>query len=250
MAIRVWVWLSLAAVVFTSGNALGQDRAFPEPPRLPEMPRPDFQLPGSAIAQVPGAGMPGADPFQLLENSREVQADLGLTQDQLKNLHLAALNFRNKLQELSRPRPGETPEQMHYAIQQHILTTRAMIARELTASQLDRLQQIMLQLEGPCLAILDPQIGQKLGLSSGQSQELSGACQKRSEEMRSAFKPPAPGEDICAAAASNRDRIGAIRARADVNITALLQPAQQTALDQLMGRKIKLDPPIPPNCRL
>src|SRR5579864_5153341 len=228
MAIRVWVWLSLAAVVFTSGNALGQDRAFPEPPRLPEMPRPDFQLPGSSIAQVPGAGMPGADPFQLLENSREVQADLGLTQDQLKNLHLAALNFRNKLQELSRPRPGETPEQMHYAIQQHIL----------------------LQLEGPCLAVLDPQIGQKLGLSSGQSQELSGACQKRSEEMRSAFKPPAPGEDICAAAASNRDRIGAIRARADVNITALLRPAQQAALDQLMGRKIKLDPPIPPNCRL
>jgi len=250
MALRVWVWLSLAVVVFTSGNVLGQDRPFPEPPRLPEMPRPDFQMPGASIAEAPGAGMPGADPFQLLENSREVQADLGLTKDQLRNLHLAALNFRNKLQELSHPRPGETPQEVHDAIQQHILTTRAMIARELTTSQLDRLQQIMLQLEGPCLAVLDPQIGQKLSLSSGQSQALSDACQKRSEEMRSAFKPPAPGEDFCASAASNRDRIGAIRAREDANITALLRPTQQTALDQLMGRKIKLDPPIPPNCRL
>jgi hypothetical protein len=250
MAIRVWVWVSLAAVVFTSGNALGQDQAFPDPPRRPEMPRPEFELPGPSIAEVPGAAMPGADPFQLLENSPEVQADLGLTQHQLENLHLAALHYQNKLPKLSRSQPGETPEQVRNEVQQHLLDTHHLIERELTPSQLDRLHQIMLQLAGPCIAVSDPQVGSRLGLSSGQSQALSEACQERSQEMRNAFRPPAPGEDFCAAAANNRERIRVIRASADVNITALLQPTQQATLVQMMGPKIKLEPPIPPNCQL
>lgn len=250
MALRVWVWLSLAAVVFASGNALGQDRSFPDPPPRPEMPRPEFEQPDPSIAGAPGAAMPGADPFQLLENSPQVQADLGLTEGQLRNLHLAASNFRSKLQELSHPKPGESPDQARAAIQEHLQSTRLMIQRELNPKQLDRLQQIMLQLEGPCLAILDPKLGQQLGFSATQARTLNDACQHRSQEMRSAFHPPAPGQDFCASAASNRERIGAIRARADANITAMLQPQQQTALTQMMGPKINLEPPIPPNCRL
>src|SRR5258707_13466268 len=162
MALRAW--LILASVVFMSGNALGQNQAFPEPPRRPEMPRPEFELPGAAIAQVPGAAMPGADPFQLLENSKVIQNELGLTEGQLKNLHLAAIHFQDKLKELSSPRPGVTPEQARDEIQQHLRSIHLMIERELAPKQLDRLHQIMLQLEGPCLAVLDPQIEKMLKL--------------------------------------------------------------------------------------
>ncbi len=250
MAIRLCAILGFAVMAFSSAGALAQGPRFPDPQSRPLMPRPEWEAPGPMMAWVPGAAMPGADPFELLENSKEVQADLGLTPAQLRNLHLAALNFRNKLQELTRPRPGVPPDQVRAEIEQHILSTRGMIARELTPRQLDRLQQIMLQLEGPCLAALDPEVAGHLGLNSGQAHALSAACQRRAEEMRSAFRPPTPGEDFCAAMATNRDRISEIRARADQEITALLQPPQKAALQQLMGRKIHLEPPIPPNCRL
>jgi len=192
------------------------------------MPRPEMAFPEPSIAGATGPTMPGADPFQLLENSEEVQAELGLTQEQLRNLHLAAGNFRNKLADLSRPMPGETQAQVDAAVQDHLATMHMMMTRELSPRQIDRLQQILTQLEGPC-AILNPQIAKRLNVDAEQSHAISEVCQRRSQEMRSAFKPPAPGEGFCAAAAGNRDRIEPIRAHADATVTALLAPQQQAA---------------------
>jgi len=247
----LWVWLSLAAAALSSsGSALGQgDPYFPDPPRRPEMPRPELELPSPSIADAPGASMPSADPFQLLENSKEVQTELGLTQEQLRNLRLAATNFRNKLADLSRPQPGETQAQVSAAVQDHIATMHVMMTRELTPQQIDRLQQIAMQLEGPC-ALLDPQVARQLSLADQTLHVISGVCQRRSLEIRNAFKPAAPGEDPCVAAAANRDRIGPIRARADASILALLGPRERIGWARLMGPKIHLEPPIPPNCRL
>ena len=204
---------------------------------------------GANRTGLPGAGMPGADPFQLLENSKQVQAELGLTPNQLRNLHLAAIHNQGNLEELSHRLEGESPDQMRAEIQDLRHTTQLMIERELTAKQRDRLQQIMLQLEGPCMAILDPEMARHLGIRPDQGQSLAAACQNKSEQMRRAFRPPARGEDFCSVMADNRDRIAPIRTRADQDITALLQPPQRAELVRMMGAKIDLAPPIPPNCR-
>ncbi len=214
------------------------------------LPRPEWQPPGPMMTQAPGAGMPGADPFEMLENSRKVQADLGLTPQQLEKLHIASGNFHSELAQLLYPQPGVSPEQQRAAIQQHVANTRALIAQVLMPAQLHRLQQIMLQIEGPCLATLDSQVAHNLGLNVDQAEALSAACRGRDDKMRSAFRPPAPGENFCAAMAKNRDRIGKIRAHADQDIVAMLQPSQRIELKRMMGTPIHLNPPMPPNCRL
>jgi hypothetical protein len=248
MAIRLLVFL---IAVCWSVDAVGQGAQFPPPPLRPEMPRPEWAPPNLSPTKegLPGTGMPGADPFQLLENSSQIQAELGLTSTQLRNIHLVAVHNQGKLEELSHRLAGQSPEQMLKQIDEQRRETKAMIARELTAKQNDRLQQIMLQLEGPCMAILDREIARHLGIGSDQGQSLATACQNRSKQMRRSFKPAAPGEDFCAVEAENHVRIEQIRLREDQDIAARLQPQQRAQLTRMMGQKIELEPPIPPNCR-
>src|SRR5215203_1147576 len=191
--------------------AMAQERPAPLPRQM--MPRPEFQAPGPMMSDSPGAQMPGADPFQLLENSTEVQKDMGLTTAQLARLQRASANFRTKLQELSYPKPGVSEETTRLEIQAHIHDTRNMIARELTPAQLARLQQIMLQLEGPCLAIIDQPAGEQLKLTNQQTLTISNACEARSAQIRQAFEPQRPGGNFCSTMAANRDRVEAIRKR-------------------------------------
>jgi hypothetical protein len=195
---------------------------------------------------MPGAAMPGADPLHLLLNSREVQAELGLNAHQLQNLNQVAIHNTNKLEEMQGGRPNQAPT----ALQDERQTINLMIQRELNDKQRKRLDEIMLQLEGPCMAIMDSQLAQHLRVGPDQQSVLSKACERKTEQMRSAFTPPARGQDPCSAMAENRARIGQIRARADDDITAMLQPRQQAELTRMMGQKIHLEPPTPPNCRL
>jgi len=234
----------VAAVGFANAQ-----QVMPDPPARPLMPRPEGQAPGPLMGEAPGAQMPGADPFQLLENSKQVQADLGLTADQLAKLSLAARNFHTKLQELSFPKPGESPAAAQAAIDQHLMDTRAMIARELTPPQLARLQQIMLQLEGPCLSMIDTELARQLGLTPDQMRKIGDACRARSDEMRAAFRPPPPGGDFCRAMDANRVQIEQIRAREDKRIFVMLSGPQQKMFERMSGRKLHLDPPRPPQCR-
>jgi hypothetical protein len=219
------------------------------PPRREMMPRPEWQTPGPMMSEAPGAQMPGADPFQLLENSKQVQDDLHLTQQQISHVALASRLFRTKLQELSSPKPGLSKEQAEADIQRHVTETRGTIARELSPSQLARLQQIMLQLEGPCMAVMDPQVGQQLSVTPEQIHALTYACKDRATQMRQAFRPPSSLADFCPAMISNRDRVEQVRTQADDRIVALLSPQQRGVLDRMAGKKLALEPPMPPQCQ-
>lgn len=240
----VLVGAVLAAMIV--GHAVAQER--PAPPPRQMMPRPEGQAPGSMMSEAPGAQMPGADPFQLLENSTEVQKDMGLTADQLARLNRASRNFRTRLQELSSPKPGVSPDQARAEIERHVMDTRGMIARELTPTQLARLQQIMLQLEGPCLAIIDQDVGEQLSLTARQKQAIGKACEARSLQMRQTFEPQSAERNFCTTMAANRDRVELIRSRADDEILKLLEPVQRAMFLRMSGKKIYLTPPMPPEC--
>ena len=214
------------------------------------LPRQQGEMPGPLMGEVPGAELPGADPFQLLLNSYEVQHELQITKAQLDRLEIAARNFRTQIQALTSPNPGMSPEQARTAIQMQMMDTRAMIARELQPEQLARLQQIVLQLEGLCLTMADAQIGQRLNLTDAQWQQLGAVCDARMRQMRASFQPPAPGQDECQIAANNRDRIEAIRIHSDEQALAVLTPTQRSQFAGMQGRHINLEPPIPPECHL
>ncbi len=249
MALRL---LAFVVSIFWSVIAVADGLQLEPPLSRPEMPRPAWAPPNASRAipgGLPGAGIPDADPFELLENSSQIQAELGLTSNQLQNIHQAAIHNQGKLEELSHRLAGESPEQMREQIEQQHRDTELMIARELNPKQRERLRQIMLQLEGPCMAIFDREAARHLRIGPEQGQSLAAACQNRLEQTRKAFKQVAPGENFCAAMAENRVRVEKIRLREDQDITARLQPEQQAELTRMMGIKIKLGPPTPPNCR-
>lgn len=240
--------LGLLSLDLVSVSAIARDltpRQQPEP-KL-NMPRPE-SMPMDSAEPVPGAQLPNADPFQLLENSPEVQADLQLTRDQLSRLDRASRNFRETLRELTSRRNDLGPDVRREKIAGHINDTRAMIARELSPAQLGRLQQIMLQLEGPCLAVIDPPLAEHLGLSSEQHEQIKQACAARLAQMQSAFLPVAAGASTCEAMSDNRRRVEIIRRDADEAIFSLLRPPQKELLRRLSGKKIVLTPPMPPQC--
>jgi Spy/CpxP family protein refolding chaperone len=241
----------LAGLAFVfAAAAQAQPPLRPDPPPRGMLPRQQDEMPGPLIGEAPGAELPGADPFQLLLNSFEVQHELRLTPDQLDRLQLAARNFRTQMQGLIGPHSGMSNDQARAAIAAQMMDTRAMIARELMPEQLARLQQIVLQLEGPCLAMADAQIGQQLSLTDDQWHQLGAVCSGRMQQMRAAFQPPAPGQDVCQVAAGNRDRIEVIRARSDEQALAVLSPRQRSQFTGMQGRRINLEPPVPPECRL
>jgi len=232
----------LLAGLFLAAPAFAQ---LPPPPRG-LLPRPDATMPGPMIGAAPGADLPGADPLQLLVNSYEVQRDLGLNQHQLENLQLASRNFLTQMQDAMRP--GSPPEQVRAAIDAQMAKTRPLIARELTPEQLARLQQIMLQIQGPCTAASDTQEASQLGLSPQTQSQVAAVCQQRGEEMRASFRPPAPGENHCEAAARNRDQLTRIRADGDARALALFTPEQRAQFTLMEGRPLNLPPPMPPDC--
>jgi len=179
----------------------------------------------------------------------EIRRSRGLTQQQIANLRLAARNFLTQMQELMAPRPGVPPEQARAAMQQQAEQTRPMINRELTPQQIARLQQILLQIEGPCMAVREPEMLRQLGLTPAEQGQAGVACRERGAQMRAAFHPPAPGEEPCQAASENRIRIERIRSDTDRKVLALFSPAERSKFAAMQGRHIDLEPPMPPGCR-
>lgn len=198
----------------------------PSPPRE-MMPRPEGKAPGSMIPDVPGPQSLGADSFYLLENSIEVQKNLGLAKDQLARLNPASRNFRTRLQDLSDPKPTVTQEWTRTEIESHMQDARGMIARELTPIRLARIQQIILQLEGPCLAVIDQPVGQRPSLTDQQNQAITRACHVRTVQMREAFQPQSAVSNFCATMQVSAITSSRFGVAPTTKLLALLEPSQK-----------------------
>jgi len=123
-------------------NSLGQN-LLAKKGNLPPLPA-RGQMPRCAWAPPPGdlilgAGAPDADPIQLLENSNQVQTELGLTSHQKQNIHLVAIHNQAKLEALSHPLEGQSKAQMREEIEKERRKVQLMIWRELTPKQIVRL---------------------------------------------------------------------------------------------------------------
>jgi hypothetical protein len=166
----------------------------------------------------------------------------------LNGLRKAARNFYTTLQELSQPRPGVSAEKAQADLQAHLIETKGMIARELHSEQLVRLRQIILQLEGLCFVTTERELESELNLTPEQDRAITKTCQMRAAEMRDAFRPPRTAEEFCIAVAANRDRIKHIRESSEQNLMSLLSPEQGAIFEQMVGKRLPLEPPRPPEC--
>jgi hypothetical protein len=135
--------------------------------------------------RIPWVQLPGADPFTLLGYSKEVQNDIGLTQKQLDNLMQMERLFRSELYELSYSKEQKNAKEK---IANHIRIAQDGMARILTPIQLKRLEQILLQIHGPCnLRLNDDQLSARLQITDLQKSQIKDICFKFAKENRNIY---------------------------------------------------------------
>lgn len=228
--------------------------AQPAPPGAPRpsdsgaLPR-DGQRPPNP-GEAPGGGRPNADPVEMLLNNVALQAELKIDAGQLRHLKSIAREFQFRQYELLQ-QLNEGPEKAKAAqgaLKVHMEMGRAMIARVLSRRQLDRLQQIMMQVGGVCLAIRDENVARAISIDPSQMQSIASACQK----MRAAEQPMPQGvgpREVCVAMKRAQASYDAVRSEVDAAVATILSDGQVAALHAMEGRPFAMAPPVPPECQ-
>lgn len=227
--------LAAAIVAVNSITAVAQDDQ--------ELPRNSQEPPGPQAYHAPGAGIPGADPFHLLTNSSEVQQDLHLTQAQIRQLSRIGGSFRMTMAESSYRSESE--------VRQRVESGKEMLARVLTPGQVTRLRQIMLQIEGPCGLLSDPQALERLGIpvSSTQLNRMENVCREAGNRIRSLAEITQRRQDNpCLAMADMAKQTHGITAHTEEQIAGILSSLQRATLQDMKGPILKLTPMTPPGC--
>jgi hypothetical protein len=231
--------------------AVGLSAAFaaqtppPPSPGGSTLPRDELAVPGPAIDRANGAMRPGADPFSMLVTNAAVQADLGLTPEQVRHLEDTGVLFRTQQSELANSAvPSAKAE-----LERHQWLGRGAVARVLTPAQLQRLREIMLQIHGPCLLLEEGDLGRELDITPDQSERLRGECHRLATEIRNSFGSKGPGQATCTVIAANRSVIEEKRAKANAHLVELLTAEQQQALQRLQGQHFESEGPLPAECK-
>jgi len=214
--------------------------AQPAPPRDGQRPPP---------GEGPGGGRPNVDPIELLLTNKSLQAELRIEPDQLKRLKTAARELQNRQSEPAQ-QPNAGPEMMgresQGAMRAHMEMGRAMISRVLNRKQLDRLQQVMMQVGGICPAMRDENVSRALALDPSQMRRIADACQRAQASVATAG--PSGAMDVCAAQRQAQAREAA-RVAADAEVEAILSGGQVATLRALEGKPFVLVPATAPECQ-
>lgn len=230
------ITLSVMVAVFHS-SLLSAD----EPMAIPQNSQ---NIPGAMSHQAPGANMPGADPFQLLMNNREVQADLRLTETQLHHLSSISGNFRTQIRESSFRSERE--------IQQQTQSGQQMINRILDSAQIDRLRQIMLQLEGDCGILTDKRTLHDLEIEpdSPQFRRINAICQNLDAQIRASanIANRTYPTDACMAMAATWRQTRKLKDTVQRQIAQAMEESQRNTLIAMKGRPLTGAFTKPPLC--
>lgn len=205
-----------------------------------QMPPPPPSLGGSGL---PGGMVPGADPFQMLMNSHELQAELQLTEIQIRHLSRNDASFRTKLREMSFSNPN--------ALQEQIAEDQNKIARVLTPAQLGRFKEIMLQIGAPCSIVMrDAGDYKKLELSPSQTGEIEGLCQSMRDRLRVLADNANHDHpnDRCAARNAVMEAERNLKNQLKQEANRILKDSQRKAYIAMQGKPFDLDHLPPPAC--
>jgi hypothetical protein len=205
------------------------------------LPQDEDSLPAVELDALHGGLQPGTDPFSLLTYP-QVQRELDLSEAQLAALRRFNPLFREGTGRFQPGQPGTADAAREW-------TSRGAIANALSPAQLERLQQILRQVSGPCLLAREPELQRQVGLSAQQTAAIGVRCKALAAELRTEFRTPGPSDDRCAVIRANRAHLGEVRRAGEAAITSLLSPEQRQRFDALEGPPLTLDPRPIPGCR-
>jgi hypothetical protein len=170
----------------------------------------------------------------------KVQADLQLSAEQQQKLEPrfeeTAQNAARFFQELEGVKPEEREPRLA-GYRRGVNEQFAPFLREtLRPEQLRRLRQLNLQREG-ALALAGPELGQELGLTDGQRQQLVAVIQELQRQMAPVAAQAQAGGDPQAV----RKELLKIRKDHEGKMAAILTDAQRRQWQALLGPSLALD---------
>ena len=232
-AYRFWFLLALGLALPAAAQFLPPEHAAAMPPGGPPQGGP------------PGPSSPAADPMRLLLDSVQVQTALGLSEEKQQALERIRQDFQAGQRAAANSGPAAQRD-----LERQIRNQGGAIDQILSPEQLQRLRQLMLRLEGPCLAIRDRDFIQKMELNREQQLGIATLCRQIDREIHRGVHPAAPGiETDCATARAMQTRVERVRLQGQVRIEGLLSESQRDTLNQLQGPEIVIEPLLPPSCR-
>lgn len=209
----------------------------------------ESRMPDATTMQsLPGAARPGSDPLQLLQ-LEEVQKELKLTDAQIEQLKKISDQAHSQVTQSQRSRG--TMKQT--ALTRGVETTREEVASVLKPNQLERLRQVLLQVNGwspePAgTRTRGTNRPDPLRISSEQQKKLVSVNEQGQQQLRSNFTRTRStnAQEICNTIMSNRERMQPIREEKKEQVLASLSSEQRTTLDKLKGETFELQPPTCP----
>ncbi len=168
------------------------------------------------------------DPFLFLLREPAVHADLGLSD--LQRRELVELNESLDATLLG-SRANKTPEEAQQMTREVLEKSRAAVAKLLTESQQQRIQQISYRIKGISFVLL-PEPAARLKLSQQQQEEIQAAVSEANEKVNEVSSNEYQGPEAQAAAMKV---INAARKQEEETIFGMLDDDQKRELASLIG---------------
>ena len=190
-----------------------------------------------AWAQAQGRGRSGFSRYYQMSllGIEKVQKELGLSEDQIKNIQTmqdaagANRGQRERGQQLS----AEERQKRNEETRKRSTEQQEKLAKILSEDQANRLNQIYVQVAGMG-ALRDPTVAEKLGLSEAQSTKIQEASDNMRTKMRELFQT---GDREQA-----RAKMSELRKQADDDTLAVLTDDQKKMFAEMKGKPFELSP--------
>ena len=177
-----------------------------------------------------GRGPVVSNPFLFLIRDLGVQADLKMRDDQKKAV-------RHLLDDIDGPLwllRDTTPEEGGNRVQALIAKVKSGLNGILKPDQLKRLDQIVLQAQGP-EALCLPGVAQRLALSSDQKKDIRETIESRRKELQELFEQVKKGTEK-----DPQEKTTKIRSAEQEQLLLILTESQQKQWAAMLGKSIDL----------
>lgn len=200
-----------------------------------------------SFAQPPGGGrggMGGGGNMVALAKSKDVAADLKLSEDQVKKLDELDKKMNAKRASAREDNQGDQ-DGMRAAMLEIAKDTEKGLGEVVNADQMKRLKQVQLQssikMGGLMAALGNPEVAKGLKLNEEQQEQLKGFREDMQNTMREMFQSGGAGGDQ----AEMRKKMQDYRASLDKKLAKLLTDDQNKALKAMEGEEFKGQFPTP-----
>lgn len=188
----------------------------------------------------------GGDNSLFLLRIEEVQTELEISPQQKEALEKLAEQARGErpefgnIREMSEEQRREAFEKMRKQAEERMAEVKGQLEEVLLPQQLDRLEEISLQVRG-VQALEDDEVAAKLNLTEAQKKKMADVREAQQEKMRERMRemfqagggPGAGGGDF-------REAFGKLREEMEKEILAVLDSGQQAKFEEMKGEKFEM----------